>query len=303
VKRSGSRNVKCKITIQPKYQTADILEYSEPLSQIVCRKNGSLQSALFSVYTYITSNEYFDANGNISLSSDLLKKLVQSNKVGTTTNNLNGTSNINGNNLSEVSQNNTLSSTPVAVNNSTSSINEQSTDQVSQQQQQYENETISLSELNDMITKDHVRPVPPLSIDYTIRCDKASTYGETCFDIIVKDPETLNQKHTNKYSQLLEQYLGTTKSIDTGIKEADSKINELMVELNNVYHRHQFYTELSKDPVNFLTKYIEASSNMMKVLSGDEGFQEDEVRKSEFYKKNANILYEDIAIMFANGRI
>ncbi|KAL6939232.1 hypothetical protein ACO0RG_003063 [Hanseniaspora osmophila] len=335
VKRAGSRNVNCRITIQPKSQTATVLQYSEPLSNITFNKNGALQDALYLVYTYITSNGYFDSNGNVLLSSDLLKNLVHYNK-----NKENKTTHSSGirNNSVSFQTNGVASNTPatetenkpateqapssaqqnaaepvdVVMEDTTTSVSEHSEDANNDQpQQQHEHgsqqeiESITLNELNTLITKDHVKPLPPLVINYTIRCDKASTYGETCFDVVVKNHQNSAKGDTqkNKYQQLLQEYMDATSSINNDIQKSDTKISELMVELNNTYHRHQFYAQLSKDPVTFLNKYIESSSNMMKVLSGDEGFQEDEVRNSDFYKKNADILFEDIAVMYANGRI
>ncbi|KAL6942576.1 hypothetical protein ACO0QE_003757 [Hanseniaspora vineae] len=332
VKRAGSRNVNCKLTIQPKSQTASVLQYSEPLSNITFNKNGSLQDALYLVYNYITSNGYFDANGNVLLSSDLLRKLVHYDRnkedvatSGIRNNSVSFQANVEAasdtpatepeNKLSKESESSSAAQqsgaepVDVVMEDVKTSAPEQSNTYQSPQQQEHKSqqeiESVTLNDLNNLITKDHVKPLPPLVINYTIRCDKASTYGETCFDVVVKNQQELTKSkfQKNKYQQLLQEYIDATSSINTDIQKSDTKISELMVELNNTYHRQQFYAELSKDPVAFLNKYIESSSNMMKVLSGDEGFQEDEVRKSDFYKKNADILFEDIAVMYANGRI
>ena len=67
--------------------------------------------------------------------------------------------------------------------------------------------------------------------------------------------------------------------------------------------KHQFYKKFAEDPANALKEYIESTSGALKVLSGDEGFLEDTVRRSQFYKENEQILEENISVLFKHERI
>ena len=77
----------------------------------------------------------------------------------------------------------------------------------------------------------------------------------------------------------------------------------LKLQLNLSANKYNFFDRLAKDPVPVLQEYIAASSNALKVLSGDEGFNEDTVRRSQFYIDNEDMLYENLGILLTNGRI
>ncbi|SSD60043.1 uncharacterized protein SCODWIG_01804 [Saccharomycodes ludwigii] len=272
IKRQGSTNTSCRITIQPKNRTGDMLEYSETLSLLLGGlKTGSLQDALYYIYTFVINSNLLDQNGTVKLTPELQK----------------------------------LVSVPTA------SVSPTGSDDGGPDGNDNVPSTLPLSKLNEIISKNHIKPLPPVIIDYLIRCDKASTYGELCYDLIVFDSNK-NIKESNKdstnsvnnpYSNLLQRYQISTQNLDSQIKDQDNKLNSLMLQLNQAYYRQQFYKNVSEDPVGFLNKYIENSSRMLKVLSGDEGFNENDVRRSDFYKDNADMIYEDIAIMLANGRL
>ena len=48
------------------------------------------------------------------------------------------------------------------------------------------NETTSLKLLElPSLVKNHIKPIPPIKVEYTVRVDKSSTYGDLVFDVEV----------------------------------------------------------------------------------------------------------------------
>ena len=129
------------------------------------------------------------------------------------------------------------------------------------------------------------------------------------FDIEVMDPNTGSSNNTEldesrkEIVTLLSDLDRTHNELKPAFHEFDRQLTTLQLELNSTANKYQFFNELSKDPVPFLKEYFQSSSNAMKVLSGDEGFNEDTVRRAQFYKDNESMLFENLGVLMANGRM
>lgn len=270
IKRNGSENIECTITIQPKGFTGAYLEYSKELSSIIGRSEGSLHEAVYSLYKYILINNLLINNeSTLKTSADPSSTSTNGEKI-------------------VIQLDDTLQKL-LPKTNSTDSEKPR---------------TLKLSQLPPLVNT-HISPVNPIKLNYTIRVDKASTYGELAFDIEVP---TLNQKHSmddfgKEGLSLVSQLDKLTSTLKPKLDELDKQTNTLQLQLNAGANKYQFFSKLADDPVPVLQEYMASSANALKVLSGDEGFNEDTVRRANFYKENEAMLFENIGVLLANGRI
>ncbi|QLL31077.1 hypothetical protein HG536_0A08940 [Torulaspora globosa] len=275
IKRPGSENVDCTITIQPQGLTGDDLEYSPDLAALIGISHGSLHEALYSLYKYILMNNLLindvsETQATINSSSDSTKgekTMVQLDAY-----------------LQRL-----LPKKPPTDEEPKTTI-------------------LKLSEIPPLINA-HISPIPPIKIDYTIRVDKASTYGELVFDLEVPghDPHSPGGKPRDELAEegisLLADFNKLTSELQTELQKLDARTNALQLQLNASSNRYQFYHKLSQDPVRFLQDYMASMANALRVLSGDERFNEDSVRRSQFYKENQAMLFENLGVLLANGRM
>jgi SWI/SNF complex component SWP73 len=83
----------------------------------------------------------------------------------------------------------------------------------------------------------------------------------------------------------------------------DKEITSVLSNLHESNKRYRFFKKISEDPVKALNECIASTSNALKVLSGDEGYNEDMVRRANFYKENEAMLRENIEVILSNGRM
>ncbi|CCD26618.1 Rsc6p NDAI_0I00490 [Naumovozyma dairenensis CBS 421] len=298
IKRTGSENLTCVITIQPRGITGEILQYSPQLTSIIGLARGSLHEAIYSIYKYILINDLLVDDDTVELKNNVNAKQQQNTNANVNTNN-NNNNNTNG------------EKTIIELDDLLSTlINDE-----------IKPSTIKLGDLQRLVSL-HISPIPPIKIDYTVRVDKASTYGELVFDIEVPNPfteETSNSSSTSSSNSntsanveadprkemvtLLSELDKTDQEMRPIFQDFDKQITTLQLQLNDTANKYKFYKQLAEDPVPVLQEYIASSANALKVLSGDEGFNEDSVRRAQFYKDNEAMLYENLSILLANGRM
>ncbi|QEU59946.1 Snf12/Rsc6 [Kluyveromyces lactis] len=164
--------------------------------------------------------------------------------------------------------------------------------------------SLKLADLPSLV-KDHVKPIPPIRLDYTVRVDQSSTFGDLVFDMEVPKPTSVkgDQKLSKDELLLLNEYNTLSTAIEPQIQELNQKTQLLQLQLNSSAKKYQFFDKLAKDPVPMLQDYMESSSQALKVLSGDAGFNEDTVRRSQFYQDNDSILFENIGVLLSSGRM
>ncbi|AMD21468.1 HER189Wp [Eremothecium sinecaudum] len=268
IKRNGTENVDCTITIQPKGYTGDQLQYSEALASVVGTSRGTVHEAIYSLYKYILLNDLLmpDENANYKSNQNDDKMVVK------------------------------IDSMIVKLLTS-SNVNEPK-------------KYLRLMELPQLVNN-HLSPIPPVKLNYTIQVDKASTYGELAFDIEVPsalvNQTDLNGLPPNPLAQqgmmLLTEFNTLSSQLEPQFASLDKRSQLLSLQLNSTANKYQFFNKLSQDPVPMLKDYMKSTVNALKVLSGDDGFDEDTVRRSKFYQENEAVLFENLGVLLSNGRM
>ncbi|CCK72042.1 Rsc6p KNAG_0I02570 [Huiozyma naganishii CBS 8797] len=293
VKRPGTENVDCTVTIQPKGVTGHQLEYSKELSSIIGKSRGSLHDAVYSLYKYILINNLLSSNGVLPTGGHLLDDESE-NKNGERT----------------IVQLDDFLATllPQDLQGADRDGDVNMTGDETAEPLQDSKKTMKLTEFLPLVNS-HIHPISPIRLDYKVRVDKSSTYGEVVFDIEVPDIAGLQGNASGSANlpadglQLLNALDDRNADLKPRFAEMDKQITTLQLQLNDTANKYQFFNKLAQNPVPFLQEYIESSANALKVLSGDEGFNEDTVRRSQFYKDNEAILFENLGTLLANGRI
>lgn len=151
-------------------------------------------------------------------------------------------------------------------------------------------------EFKDLLTllSKHLSPKPPIVLDYEIKVDKASTLGDLVVDIEVPVDDLPDQVFWRDEIKKI-------NNLDESIKNLNSKIILGVQSLNNNYKKYQFFNNLSIDPITFFNKFNESHSNLLKILTGDEGYNENNVRNSDFYTDE--LLSENVDILLKTHRI
>ncbi|AAS50425.1 AAR060Cp [Eremothecium gossypii ATCC 10895] len=265
IKRQGTENVDCTITIQPKGYSGDQLQYSDALAFIIGVARGTVHEAIYSLYKYILLNELLvaDPSGNAKSTQNDDKMVIKVDAM-----------------IAKL--------LPPAA-----------------EPRKY----LKLTELPQVVNA-HIKPIPPVRINYTIQVDKTSTYGELVFDIRVprvpvKDPEPASAQNSlaQQGMLLLTEFNTVTSQLEPQLATLEKKTQLLSLQLSSTANKYQFFNKLADDPVPMLNDYIKATSNALKVLSGDDGFDEDTVRRSNFYQENEAVLFENLGVLLSNGRM
>ncbi|KAF0267832.1 hypothetical protein FOG51_02659 [Hanseniaspora uvarum] len=170
---------------------------------------------------------------------------------------------------------------------------------------------ISLQDFLQRTIKDCIQPLKPLEFDYEIRVDKETTFGENCFDIKIQNPVEQPQSQQQKLADLKKaeysQYLLQLEAIDKEINELNAKNTKILSDLNTrIIPKYNFYNELSsqKNPAEFLSRYIEQQAKINKeIISQDNGYMEDLVRRSDYYIDNEDNLKEQISLLLQNREL
>ncbi|KAK5963516.1 Rsc6p PWA37_004648 [Arxiozyma heterogenica] len=317
IKRYGSENLQCTVTIQPKGCTGNYLEYSPELSMIIGKSRGSIQEAVYSLYKYLLINNLLISSANLSKDNNMSKNRINHNSNSSYSNNKIPKDDGMGKTVDETTlvQIDKFLSVLLGDENKDNDgdINmDVDTDQSNNNDDNglQENEIRRIMKLSEFLSlvNAHVQPFKPIVIDYTVRVDKASTYGELVFDIEVPKLSTLSDK--NRIDEIGRDGLSLISELEKYTEENKDKLEShereislLKLQLNETAHKYQFFHKLGQDPVPALQDYIQSQANALKILSGDEGFNEDTVRRAQFYKDNEEMLFENIGVMLANGRI
>ncbi|ODQ65243.1 hypothetical protein NADFUDRAFT_83280 [Nadsonia fulvescens var. elongata DSM 6958] len=138
----------------------------------------------------------------------------------------------------------------------------------------FQADTISFPLIVDHI-QPHLHQRPPIVLDYVIRTDIENTLGETAFDIVVEIDDPVQEQ--------MAEMLSNWHNDQPEIIAIDDQIALTIQSLNNSRLRREFFYQLSSNPAEFCKKWIASQARDLKVISGDKGFNEEEVRRSDFY--------------------
>ena len=148
----------------------------------------------------------------------------------------------------------------------------------------------------------HVSPLKPLLIRYTIRVDPEYQADPqyTIYDIRVPVADPVRAKmmgylHNQSHIQQLRE-----------ITQTNDQMALLVQELHHRLARHRFFTSLSKDPVNFLKRWLSSQKRDLEVIlgeatrgGGEDGSGPEFQRGGAESMWNSNIVREQVRYMLA----
>lgn len=120
--------------------------------------------------------------------------------------------------------------------------------------------------LNEYVTQ-HLRPLPPITLPYTIRVDEDfhKNPQATIYDVqvLVDDPS-----HTSLPPLVYNaEYAAMLKEITL----LDEQLARLIQATAVSKAKHSFFTSLSKDPANFVKNWLSSQKRDLEVILGDTG--------------------------------
>lgn len=144
---------------------------------------------------------------------------------------------------------------------------------ISWNEQVFHSDTFFFPEISKLI-QPHLSPLPPVSIPYTIRVDPQfhssdSPPSSTSYLIPVSVPSSLlNQQfsliHPPSFSQLLGE-----------LAEIDNEIAVLVQAIGRSKAKHAFMSEMSRDPVSCVNKWVSSQKRDLEMILGEIGKGED----------------------------
>lgn len=134
---------------------------------------------------------------------------------------------------------------------------------------------LHFSQLPELITQHLSRP-DPIVIDYTIRVDKPLTQSSKCYDIEVELDSIVRQKmlHVVSSTQTQKEIMGL-----------DDKIVQCVQSINNSKIKRDFLMQFSKEPVEFINKWIASQARDLEVILGESKLNLEQIRQTDFYKQ------------------
>lgn len=151
-------------------------------------------------------------------------------------------------------------------------------------------------------TQPHLRPRVPIVVDYEVDTTRLTTLGDIVIDIPVELPLSV----TKVQKEILEENKAAYESMaesDEHIQFLNQRISLGIATLQTVNARELFYREFSEDPVNFVREWLATQAETLKALKSEEGYNEEEVRKSEYFKKHEDELRQKIDLMLGAQKI
>ena len=111
----------------------------------------------------------------------------------------------------------------------------------------------------------HLSPLPPVRLPYTIRVDQEFHRDPvpTIYDVRVSLDDPLRG---------IIHAFNTNRNYATTLREIASLNDQLAILVQTISHskaKHTFFTNLSKDPGNFLTKWISSQKRDLEILMGE----------------------------------
>jgi chromatin remodeling complex protein RSC6 len=118
--------------------------------------------------------------------------------------------------------------------------------------------------LNEYVTQ-HLRPLPPISLPYTIRVDEEfhKDPQPTVYDVqvLVEDPlraSLLTLINNPNYASMLK-----------GVMELDDQLAKIVQAIAVSKAKHSFFNSLSEDPTNFIRNWLSSQKRDLEVIMGE----------------------------------
>lgn len=172
-------------------------------------------------------------------------------------------------------------------------------------------QSITIPQLMELVGTKLLRPIDPIRVSVPIDTLKSSTLGACIVDIKVSRAILEGQKKTSKDVDEITRLI-TNEVLDkeslTQLYKLDESLKLNIQLLNYSKMKYDFYTELAKDPANFLKLVMEKNDEYLSILTSDSmsfgknGLVDEElVRRSDFYTDE--FLREHVNVLFNSGRL
>lgn len=151
------------------------------------------------------------------------------------------------------------------------------------------------------LVQPHFQPRQPIILDYEINTRRSNTLGDLVIDIPVELPlEVINlQKEVSEENKKI--FTESTQLI-SDIANINSKISLGISQLNSLSAKQQFYKELNDNPVEFIKNWTKTQLETLKSLKSDEGYEEETVRRAEYFEDNESLLREKIDLLLGSSK-
>ncbi|KAI7906787.1 uncharacterized protein BX663DRAFT_497579 [Cokeromyces recurvatus] len=134
---------------------------------------------------------------------------------------------------------------------------------------------LHFSQLPELISQHLSRP-DPIVINYTIRVDKPLHQSSKVYDIEVELDSIVRQKM---------MHIVSSTQTQKEINALDDKIIQCVQSINNSKIKRDFLLQFSKEPVDFINKWIASQARDLEVILGESEVNLEELRQSDFYKQ------------------
>lgn len=271
VKRYGIFNIKSKIAIMIKDQSTS-LKLSDDMSRFVGKQEATQQELIYAIWQYV-------------LYKDLFRKSDAFTKVPAVSNS--SATILNGNGVASNFE-----------DDEDDDFNNIECDLILSELLKVPN--FKFSDLYRLL-QPHFKPREPVIIDYEINTRKSTTLGDLIVDIPVSLPSSVSKTQKEIIESTKATYENLTKS-DASIQHLNTRISMGIVALQNANARETFYRELSENPVKFMENWLESQLETFKALKSDEGYEEEVIRRAEYFEDNEDMLKEKIDVLLGSGR-
>lgn len=118
--------------------------------------------------------------------------------------------------------------------------------------------------LNEYVTQ-HLRPLPPISLPYTIRIDQEfhKDPQPTIYDIQVSVEDSFRDSLLPLINN--PQYAAMLKDVTT----LDDQLARVIQAIAVSKAKHSFFTSLSEDPANFVKNWLSSQKRDLEVIMGE----------------------------------
>lgn len=135
----------------------------------------------------------------------------------------------------------------------------------------------------------HLTPPGPIHFEHKMKLSGVSPSGNTCYDVLVDVPLSLEDKST---------FLANLEKNQL-IDSCDGAISSALKKIHEHYRRRAFFLGFSQSPAEFINALITSQARDLKAASADSGRDVEKERRAEFYDQP---WIEDAVIRYLNRK-
>lgn len=134
--------------------------------------------------------------------------------------------------------------------------------------------------LNEYVTQ-HLRPLPPISLPYTIRVDQEfhKDPQPTVYDVQVSVDDPLRAELQPLITSA--QYAAVLKEVAS----LDEQLARLIQAIAVSKAKHSFFTSLSEDPATFVRNWLSSQKRDLEIIMGEASRGSDEAAFGDEWRK------------------